>query len=55
MADRKPNDDDDHNDDGKDYKLNFHVLEPHLMPELPALTLEVVSLSWQSRVYTLVD
>ena len=43
-ADGKPDDDDNHNDDGKDYKLHFHVLEPHLTPKLPALPLKVVGL-----------
>lgn len=44
FADGKPNNDADHNDDGEDDELHFHVLEPHLTPELFALTLEVVGL-----------
>lgn len=43
-ADGQPDDNNDHNNDGKNNELHFHVLEPHLAPELSSGTLEIVSL-----------
>lgn len=43
-ADGQPDDDNDHNNDGKNNELHFHVLKPHLAPELSSGTLEIVSL-----------
>jgi len=53
LADGKPNNDADHNDDGKDDELHFHVLEPHLTTELFALPLEVVGL--ETKILGLVN
>jgi len=53
LADGKPNNDADHNDDGKDDELHFHVLEPHLPPKLFALPLEVVGL--ETKILGLVN
>ncbi len=44
MAYGEPDDDCNDNDDGQDNKLNFHVLKPHLAPELLPLPLENISL-----------
>lgn len=44
MAYGEPDDDRNGNDDGQDNKLNFHVLKPHLPPELLPLPLENISL-----------
>lgn len=46
-ADREPNDNDDHDDDGEDNKLHLHVLEPHLATKLLPLPLEVIGLETQ--------
>jgi hypothetical protein len=53
LAHGKPNNDADHNDNGEDDELHFHVLEPHLPPELFALPLKVVSL--ETKILGLVN